>query len=45
VQLVDLTLTRARKALADGDFVAVIIVPARLRGELSSLIASPRSCC
>jgi ABC-type multidrug transport system permease subunit len=41
VQLVDLTLARARRALADGDVVAVIIVPRGFVAELSSLIASP----
>jgi hypothetical protein len=41
VQLVNLTLPRARKALDDGDVVAVIIVPRGFVAELSSLIASP----
>ncbi len=41
VQLVNLTLPRARKALDDGDVVAVIIVPRGFIAELSSLIASP----
>jgi hypothetical protein len=41
VQLVNLTLPRARRALADGDVVAVIIVPRGFVAELSSLIASP----
>jgi ABC-type multidrug transport system permease subunit len=42
VQLVNLTLPRARRALADGDVVAVIIVPRGFVAELSSLIASPQ---
>ena len=42
VQLVNLTLPRARKALDDGDVVAVIIVPRGFVAELSSLIASPQ---
>jgi ABC-type multidrug transport system permease subunit len=41
VQLVNLTLPRARTALADGDVVAVLIVPRGFVAELSSLIASP----
>jgi hypothetical protein len=41
VQLVDLPLQRARRALDDGDVVAVIIVPRGFVAELSSLIASP----
>ena len=42
VQLVNLTLPRARRALDDGDVVAVIIVPRGFVAELSSLIASPQ---
>jgi ABC-type multidrug transport system permease subunit len=42
VQLVNLTLPRARKALDNGDVVAVIIVPRGFVAELSSLIASPQ---
>jgi ABC-type multidrug transport system permease subunit len=42
VQLVDLTLPRARRALADGDVVAVIIVPRGFVSDLASLIASPQ---
>jgi hypothetical protein len=42
VQLVNLTLPRARTALSDGDVVAVIIVPRGFVAELSSLIASPQ---
>ena len=42
VELVNLTLPRARQALADGDVVAVIIVPRGFVSDLSSLIASPR---
>ena len=42
VQLVNLTLPRARRALDDGDVVAVIIVPRGFIAELSSLIASPQ---
>ena len=41
VELVNLTLPRARRALDDGDVVAVIIVPRGFIAELSSLIASP----
>jgi hypothetical protein len=41
VQLVNLTLPRARRALHDGDVVAVILVPRGFVGQLSSLIASP----
>ena len=40
-----MTLPRARSALADGDVVAVIIVPRGFVSDLSSLIASPRCCC
>src|SRR4029077_5705196 len=42
VELVNLALPRAREALADGDVVAVIIVPRGFVSDLSSLIASPR---
>jgi hypothetical protein len=42
VELVNLTLPRARKALDDGDVVAVIIVPRGFVAELSSLVASPQ---
>jgi hypothetical protein len=41
VDLVNLTLPRARSALNAGDVVAVIIVPRGFVAELSSLIASP----
>ena len=42
VQLVELTLPHARRALADGDVVAVIIVPRGFVSDLASLIASPK---
>jgi ABC-type multidrug transport system permease subunit len=41
VQLLKMTQERARRALDDGDVVAVIIVPRGFVAELSSLIASP----
>jgi hypothetical protein len=41
VQLVNLSLPRARAALDDGDVVAVIVVPRGFVAELSTLIASP----
>ena len=42
VELVHMTRSRARRALAHGDVVATIIVPRGFVAELSSLIASPR---
>jgi hypothetical protein len=42
VELVKMTLPGARKALADGDVVAAIVVPRGFVSDLSSLISSPR---
>jgi ABC-type multidrug transport system permease subunit len=41
VQLVHMDLPQARRALAHGDVVAVIVVPRGFVADLSSLIASP----